>query len=203
MNAHDYALLAQEAYSAKPDIGKADSASRAIVRQTAAGLCIAFPGTDNADCWGADFDIEPVPVAGVGEVHRGFLEAWRAISVPVLAAIAAQPVTLVGHSLGAAIALMAAMDMTISGKPPAAVYGFEPPRVSPNLGVRTLLAKVPVHLYKNGNDIVPDLPPDWNHAALLTQIGKPSLPFPNVRDHAIARVIAALAPVVINSGVPA
>jgi hypothetical protein len=188
----DYARLAQEAYTAAPDIGKADSASRAIVRQTAAGLCIAFPGTDNAECWGADFDVLPVSVPGAGEVHRGFLEAWRAISVPVLAAVEGQPVTLVGHSLGAAIALMAAIDMTVSGNPPAAVYAFEPPRVSPDLTIRTLLSKVPVHLYKNGLDIVPDVPIGWQHAALLVHIGKPALPFPNVLDHGIARVIEAL-----------
>ncbi|MFL9902674.1 lipase, partial [Paraburkholderia fungorum] len=108
-------------------------------------------------------------------------------------AIAGQPVTLVGHSLGAAIALMAAMDMAISGNPPVAVFGFEPPRVSPDLSIRTLLAKVPVHLYKNGLDLVPDVPPGWHHAALLTHIGKPALPFPNVQDHAIAHVIQALA----------
>lgn len=193
MTPHDYALLAQEAYSATPDIGKADSASRAIVRTTAAGLCVAFPGTDNADCWGADFDIEPIDVPGVGKFHGGFWQAWKAISVPVLAAIKGQPVTLVGHSLGSAIAIAAAVEMTISGNPPVAVFGFEPPRVSPDLGVRTLLAKVPVHLYKNGLDIVPDVPIGWHHAALLTHIGKPALPFPNVQDHAIARVIQALA----------
>jgi triacylglycerol lipase len=192
MSPRDFALLAQEAYTAAPDIGIGDSASRAIVRQTAVGLVVAFPGTDNLDCWGADFDIVPVSVPGAGEVHRGFLDAWRAISVPVLAAIAGQPVTLVGHSLGAAIALMAAMDMTVSSNPPVAVFCFEPPRVSPDLTIRTLLAKVPLHLYKNGNDLVPDVPPGWHHAGLLTHIGKPALPFPNVQDHAIAKVIAAL-----------
>jgi triacylglycerol lipase len=192
MTPHDYALLAQEAYSAAPDIGKADSASRAIVRHTAAGLCIAFPGTDNADCFEADFDIELIDVPGVGKMHRGFWQAWEAISVPVLAAIKGQPVTLVGHSLGAAMSLCAAVEMTISGNPPAAVFAFEPPRVSPYLGVRTLLAKVPVYLSKNGNDLVTDVPPGWNQAALLTHIGKPALPFPNVLDHAIERVIEAL-----------
>jgi predicted lipase len=106
-----------------------------------------------------------------------------------------QPVTLVGHSLGAAIAILAAVSLTISGKPPVTVFGFEPPRVSPDLGIRTLLAKVDVRLYKNGNDMVPDVPLGWSHAAMLTHIGKPSLPWPNVRDHSIARVIAALAPV--------
>lgn len=193
MNAHDYALLAQEAYVAKPDIGEADSASRAIIRQTAAGLCIAFPGTDNADCWGADLDVEPVNVPGAGKIHGGFWKAWQAISADVLAAINGQPVTLVGHSLGSAIAICAAVEMTISGNPPAAVYGFEPPRVSPDLGVRTLLSRVPVHLYWNGLDLVPSLPIDWQHAALPVHIGKPALPLPNIIDHQIARVIAALA----------
>jgi triacylglycerol lipase len=197
MNAHDYALLAAEAYSAAPDIGKADSASRAIVRTTAAGLCIAFPGTDNLDCWGTDFDVAPIDVPGIGEVHRGFWQATQAISVDVMAAIGDKPVTLVGHSLGGAISILMAASLVLAGKPPAAVYAFEPPRVSPGLCVRTLLAKVPVHLYKNGLDLVPDVPPGWHHAALLTHIGKPALPLPNVVDHQIARVINAL-----GSGVP-
>lgn len=194
MNAHDFALLAQEAYDATPDIGIEASASRAILRQTDAGLCVAFPGTDNVDCFGADFDIIPVMLPGVGRVHRGFHDAWQAIAAPVMAAIGDQPVTLVGHSLGAAIAILAAVSLTLAGKPPVAVYGFEPPRVSPDLGIRTALAATSMHLFKNGNDLVPDVPPGWVHAALLTHIGKPALPWPNVRDHAIARVISALAP---------
>jgi triacylglycerol lipase len=162
------------------------------VRQTAAGLVVAFPGTDNIPGWIADLDIRQVSVEGVGEVHRGFWLAWQAIAPAVTAAVGAQPVTLVGHSLGAAIAIMAAVSMTLADKPPAAVYGFEPPRVSSGLGVRTLLSKVSVHLYKNGNDVVPDVPLGLNHAALLTHIGKAFLPIANVQDHMLARVIPAL-----------
>ncbi|KVR89218.1 lipase family protein [Burkholderia vietnamiensis] len=192
MTPRDYALLAQEAYSAKPDIGNADSASRAIVRQTAGGLVVAFPGTDNLDCVAADLDAHPVDVIGIGQVHHGFWKAWGAIAVDVLAAIDGRPVTLVGHSLGAAIAIMAAAAMVVGGNAPAAVYGFETPRVSTNDSVASLLTKVPLSLYKNGNDIVPDLPPDWCHAGAIQQIGRPALPFANVTDHAIARVITAL-----------
>jgi predicted lipase len=193
MTPHAYALLAQEAYSAKPDIGVEGSASQAIVRHTDAGLCVAFTGTENLDGWITDLDVTTVPVLRAGNVHRGFWLAWQAISGDVLKAIDGQPVTLVGHSLGAALAVMAAVTLTLAGKAPVAVYGFEPPRVSTDIAIRTLLAKVPVRLYKNGNDIVPDVPPGWNHAALLTHIGSAVLPIPNVRDHAIERVIEALA----------
>lgn len=192
MTPRDYALLAQEAYAAAPDIGVADSASRAIVRQTEAGLVVAFPGTDNAACFVADLDAIPMAVPGAGDVHRGFWLAWQAISVDVLAAIDGRPVTLVGHSLGAAMAIMAAVEMTISGNPPAAVFAFEPPRVSPGLAVRALLSPVNMRLYRNGNDLVPSLPIGWMHAGLLDYIGEPAMPWPNLRDHEIARVIAAL-----------
>ena len=192
MTPRDFALIAQEAYTAAPDIGVADSASRAIVRHTAAGLVVAFPGTDNAACFAADFDIEPMDVAGVGKVYRGFWSAWEAISLPVLAAVAGQPVTLTGHSLGAAMAICAAAYMTVGGNPPAAVFAFEPPRVGDDMGIRTALASVPLYLFRNGNDMVTDLPPEGHHPAMLTPIGMPSFPFPNLADHSIAKVIAAL-----------
>lgn len=192
MSPRDFALIAQEAYSAAPDIGIEDSASRAILRDTPEGLIIAFPGTNNIPSWIADLDIALENVPGVGNIHRGFWRAWTAIQTEVLEAIAGKPVIFVGHSLGAAIAIMAAVATTIGGNPPVAVYGFEPPRISPDLNVRTLLASIPVHLYKNGNDIVPDVPPLWQHAALLNRIGKPILPIPNIPDHYLQNVIPAL-----------
>lgn len=192
MTPRDFALLAQEAYTAAPDIGKADSASRAIVRQTAAGLVVAFRGSDDEESWLTDFDIELIDVPGAGRLHRGFWRAWKTIAVDVLAAIDGKPVTLVGHSLGGALALMAAIEMTISGNPPAGVYGFEAPCVSPDATVAQLLADVPVKLYRKGLDIVPILPPDWPPAAPLIRIGKPDLPVVNTLDHALAGVIEAL-----------
>lgn len=192
MNARDFALLAQEAYSAKPDIGEADSASRAIIRQTAAGLCIAFRGSDDEESWLADFDIGLVKVDGAGNIHRGFWTAYQAIATDIVQAIGDQSVTLVGHSLGGSLALCCAVSLALDGKPPAAVYAFEPARITPDLGARNLLSNVSTHLYKTGNDIVPDLPVGWQHPALLTRIGKPSLPFPNTLDHAISRVIDSL-----------
>ncbi|MDE2608967.1 MAG: alpha/beta fold hydrolase [Burkholderiales bacterium] len=145
----------------------------------------------NLESWLTDFDIDTVDVPGSGKFHSGFWRAWQAISVDVLAAIDGHPVILVGHSLGAALAIAAALEMTISGNPPASVFGFEPPRVSPDVGVCAQLANVSVNLYRNGIDIVPTVPPDWPDAAILNPIGKPALPFPNTVDHEIGRVIAA------------
>jgi len=192
MTPRDFALLAQEAYTAAPDIGKADSASRAIVRQTAAGLVIAFRGSDNDACWAADFDAFPMDVDGVGKLHRGIWRAWEDMSDAVLAAIDGKPVTLVGHSLGGALALMCTIQMVVSGNAPAAVWGFEPPRISPGPEFGPLLAHVPITLYRNGNDIVPMLPEDWYLPVSLTSIGTPEVPFDNPFDHKLERVIAAL-----------
>ena len=118
--------------------------------------------------------------------------AWEAISKSVLAAIDGKPVTLVGHSLGGALALMCAIQMVVSGNAPAAVWGFEPPRISPGPELGPLLAHVPITLYRNGNDIVPTLPPDWYLPVPLTLIGTPEVPFDNPFDHKMERVIAAL-----------
>jgi predicted lipase len=191
MTPRDLALIAQEAYSAAPDIGLADSASRAIVRHTPEGLVIAFRGSDNEPSFKCDADFFPIDVGGIGRVHRGFWHAWEAFSIDVLAAIKGQPVTLIGHSLGAALAMVTAIEMVISGNPPKAIFGWGPPRVSPDQSVVDLLKAVPMHLYRNGNDIVPLLPPDWPDMGPLQQIGTPVLAIPNTFDHEMARYVAA------------
>lgn len=195
MTPHDSALLAQAAYDAPPDIGELDSASRAIVRDTPGGLVIAFRGSDNDACWAADFDAFPMDVDGIGKLHRGIWLAWQVMAKDVLAAIDGKPVTLVGHSLGGALALMCAIQMTVSGNSPAAVWGFEPPRISPGPEFGALLAHVPITLYRYGNDIVPMLPENWYLPVELTPIGVPELPFDNPFDHKLSKSIAALAPV--------
>lgn len=192
MKPADYAMLAARAYSEPPTIGLPASAARALVFGTGV---VGFPGTNNLACWLADLDALVVDVPGMGRLHAGFWSAFQRIAEPLMARTDVQ-VTL-GHSEGAALAILYAAQLCIAGKPPRAVYAFEPPRVS---ACGTLAALFAMHgvemvLTQNGNDVVPDIPrllEAWQHPAPLQCIGHPMAPFPNVHDHSIGRVIAAL-----------
>ncbi|WP_407059293.1 lipase family protein (plasmid) [Ralstonia syzygii subsp. celebesensis] len=192
MTPRDYAQLAQRAYLVQPQIGAESSAARAIME----GDAVAFPGTNNVACWLADLDARVMQVDGLGALHRGFWGALCSIRVALMALPA--PVVTVGHSEGAALAILFAAALCLAGRPPKAVYGFEPPRVSADGTLASVLNThgVQVSLYRNGEDVVPLVPRllhDWQHPAPLIKIGRPALPMPNVSDHAIGRVIQALA----------
>ena len=193
MKAADYALLAARAYSEKPTFGAPSSAARAV--DFGAGV-VGFPGTDNLACWLADLDAEVTDVPGMGRLHAGFWRAFQTIEGPLMAKTDVG-VTL-GHSEGAALALLYAAQLCIAGKPPREVYAFEPPRISACGTLAALFATYGVSLLltQNGNDVVPDVPrllQPWRHPAPLRQIGLPAMPFPNVTDHSIGRVYSALA----------
>lgn len=193
MTPADYARLAARAYTEPPMIGLASSAARALVFSPGV---VGFPGTDNLACWLADLDATVVDVRGLGRLHAGFWSAFQQISAPLMALPDVQ-VTL-GHSEGAALALLFAAQLCLVGRPPREVYAFEPPRVSADGTIAALFAahQVKLTLTRNGEDVVPMVPrllQPWQHAAPLQQIGHAVLPLPNVQDHSIDRVVAALA----------
>lgn len=192
MTAADYARLAARAYTEPPTIGVAASAARAIVFSPGV---VGFPGTDNLACWLADLDALTVDVPCLGRLHAGFWHAFQSIAGPLLA-LPAVDVTL-GHSEGAALALLCAAQLCLAGRPPKAVWAFEPPRVSADGTLAALFAAhgVQLTLTQNGEDIVPMVPrlgEAWQHPAPLQRIGHPAEPWPNVTDHSIDRVIAAI-----------
>ena len=189
----DYALLAARAYSEPPTFGLPSSAARAVV--FGQGV-VGFPGTNNMACWLADLDATTVDVLGMGRLHAGFWRAFQQIADPLMA-LTDVDVTL-GHSEGAALAILYAAQLCIAGKPPKQVFAFEPPRVSADGTLAALFATygVTLTLTQNGNDVVPDVPrllEPWQHAAPLRRIGSAAFPFPNVDDHLIAHVVVALA----------
>lgn len=190
MSPKDYAVLAQRAYAEPPQIGAESSAARAIID----GSAVAFPGTNNAECLLADIDAELINVAHLGRLHAGFWMAFLEIEADLLPL---SPDATVGHSEGAALAIIYAAVLCLNGKPPKAVWAFEPPRVSADDSIGQLLRSngVELNLYRHGNDAITEIPNllhDWRHPGPLIQFGTPALPIPNLIDHEIARVIEAL-----------
>lgn len=186
-----YATLAMNSYSSAPTFGDEDSSSRCVVTD---GV-LAFPGTNNIATAISDVDILPVKTS-IGELHKGFYDAAMAL---FFRANQYQSPVLVGHSEGAAIAIILGAAMVQAGNPPSAVWAFEPPRVTTDGRVFSIMRdnSVKVVLTRNGNDIVTDIPfqipggPKWVQGD-LTHIGSPSLPIPNIEDHEISKVVEAM-----------
>jgi triacylglycerol lipase len=106
-------------------------------------------------------------------VHEGFREAldsvWEQIA-PELAALRC-PVFFTGHSLGAALATLAAARHV-----PAAVYTFGSPRVG-NRAFVDSLGELPVYRIVDDEDIITTVPPEslgYLHAGTLQQLAAPA-----------------------------
>lgn len=137
---------------------------------------LAFRGTEqeiqdllhDADTW-------PIPAfGGTTRVHRGFKRALNSVWTPIAAALDKLdcPVFYTGHSLGAALATLAA-----ARRAPQAVYAFGSPRVGNSQFVDRLKA-VPVYRIVHGSDIVPSVPPEalgFRHAGEERRIGSTAL----------------------------
>ncbi len=123
-----------------------------------------------------------------GRVHTGFFLAWAIIERSVLLQIskwrsqmnaegkALPPLYITGHSLGGALATMAAASLSDNGVNVAGVYTFGQPRV----GDRTFARQLDKHIngkafrFVNNNDIVPHVPPPfslWNPTRLYGHVG--------------------------------
>jgi pimeloyl-ACP methyl ester carboxylesterase len=78
---------------------------------------VSFRGSTTLDNWETDFEFVPTnygPEAPGALVHSGFFKSWSAVKSEVVAAVRKLPVSKVvvtGHSLGAALAQLAAVDL--------------------------------------------------------------------------------------------
>jgi hypothetical protein len=155
---------------------------------------IAIPGTKpEIGEWLRDFDAMPVWDRKLGICHRGFrdgaLELYRASGLRVRDFSGS---IIVGHSLGGALALLLAGILTVEHCPPCAVVTFGAPRCG-SWKLRRLLRRMPLWLYRNGDDPVPDvpwLPGLYLHPRALIPVGERA--FDPLADHPIAAYRRAL-----------
>lgn len=131
-------------------------------------IIISFRGSASIQNWitNLDFDTVPNPLCPDCTVHRGFWQSWLDARPAVTAALAqlhaANPtysVIATGHSLGGAIATLAAADLRTQGYN-VALYSFGAPRVSSTKLAAYITAQAGGNYrITHWNDPVPNLPP--------------------------------------------
>ena len=131
---------------------------------------LAFRGTDGVRDWFTDLDCLRFRWSMGGRVHRGFAKAVLRVwdEIETLLAPLDAPLFVTGHSLGAALATLAA-----TLRPARAVYNFGSPLVGDEEFTERLGA-VRLHRLVNNLDIVTTLPPGWiglRHGGELDYIG--------------------------------
>jgi len=170
-NNEDGLFLVPEGYSSKGEIvanaydHTQERFGFLIVSEQASVL--AFRGTGSAEDWVSDFISQQTsyrPVRGAGLTHKGFTDIYMSARSNIYELIQQAPVDrplyLTGHSLGGALATLAALDLVHNspfGSP--IVYTFGAPRVGDPTFVRNYNAAVDSHFrFQNEFDIVPHLP---------------------------------------------
>lgn len=154
--------------------------TEALVAETDKFVVVAFRGTSSRrDIW-TDLNVftrlveveerksidDEVADAPAVKVHAGFYDAFRNIENKLRHCLEAQkaelPIYLTGHSLGGALALVAAAALgghSKLGDRLAAVYTFGAPRAG---GASfPIFVKAPHYRVVNSGDAVPLVPPNW------------------------------------------
>ncbi len=132
---------------------------------------VSFRGSSDLSDWLADFDFIPspyLPVTGFGHVHAGFQEVYQCVRDNIAANLATatagcDQILVTGHSLGAALAVIAAPDIA-RAMPPNTIEPrlttFGGPRVGlPDFAAAFNAAIECCFRAVNFLDIVPLVPP--------------------------------------------
>lgn len=146
------------------------AALRGAALQVSDGSAIvSFRGTlpDSLRDWIDDLDTAAsVPYGGCSncEVHDGFRDSWNALKGQVLTALnglSPYVVHVTGHSLGGAIAVMAAFELQAAGYSIGEVITFGQPRVGNQAFADVFARGFPGHFRAtHWKDVVPHLPPE-------------------------------------------
>jgi hypothetical protein len=118
---------------------------------------LVFRGTSAFDTWLSNLNTIQADWCGGGLVHAGFksefYRIWDAVDALLSEVPAGFPLFYTGHSLGGAMALLAA-----GRRPAAAVYTFGAPKVGDAAFARSL-RNMPIFRVVNNRDLVAVLPP--------------------------------------------
>lgn len=142
--------------------------TQCFVASTPEVALVAFRGTESVRDWLADLNALRV-TRPYGRVHRGFYHAFndvRSLIESMLSGPASRRIVLTGHSLGGALATVAAAEWFSAGDfQPATIYTYGQPRVGDNSFRNFLNLKIGERFsrFVNDDDIVPRVPPGFRH----------------------------------------
>lgn len=139
-----------------------------FVAQSPHAAILAFRGTANTSEWLTDFMADQVDydlVNNSGAAHRGFTSLYKSCRMNIRQLLGEvpsnKPLFITGHSLGGALATLAALDLAVNsvfGSP--IVYTFASPRVGNQKFAEAYNKAVPLSFrIANSEDIVVHLPP--------------------------------------------
>ena len=150
------------------------SGTQAILVENKEFLALAFRGTEATSMKdiSADMDAELTPAEEGGRVNGGFDRAFSVVHTDIQetldkASYAKKPLLITGHSLGGALATIAARRLTHKGGI-AACYTYGAPRVGNIEWVAGI--KTPIYRIVNAIDGVTMIPPGSSTVALLSDI---------------------------------
>lgn len=185
----------------------ADSSTFGLVAWNAASrtAIVSFRGTADAHDWLDDLDALPVdyiPVPNIGKVHMGFQLVYEQVRYNVAALLQNQcpgvrSVVVVGHSLGAAVALLSGFDIAANAVPGSVPQfcTFAGPRTGDPAFASKFNAAFPVcSRIVNFMDVVPQvpLPPLYEHALAEVSVDGGFKPLDVVYAHRLTTYLAGL-----------
>lgn len=139
-------------------------------------LWVVFRGSQTTEDWLTDFDLQQTSFLSARTssvttlhflsericIHEGFAARYQQIREQLLHAV--QPygskmtIVVTGHSLGAALATLAGIDLVTSGYKNVIVYNFASPRVGDHSFAQLVDQSVKVYRIVNLSDLIPTLP---------------------------------------------
>jgi hypothetical protein len=139
---------------------------------------LAFRGTSNIAQWIRDLHVLPA-TTDWGWAHLGFVQGIEAVEANLRAfdavAKTKASIWIVGHSLGGALAVLAAARAKIRGIGAPLLYTYGQPAVSAFEFAGRFDQELPGRLWRliNQEDIVPRVPPFYGHCGTPKHIIKP------------------------------
>ena len=135
-------------------------------------MLIAFRGTESLGDWITDLSVFSDPWRPFGSAHSGFLEAYGFVRQTIASVVAepgpARKLWITGHSLGGALATIAAAELkdTIAIR---GVHTFGQPRLVDEQAQRFFARHFADRFFRfvNDDDLVTRIPPGYEHVGRL------------------------------------